>query len=477
MKILVVEDDPNLREAIVDSLMLKGHQVLDVCNGIEAVKVITKASLDLVLSDINMPEMDGLQLLAHVKKHQPWLPMVLMTAYGDVGQAVKAMQLGANDYLMKPFEVQELLTIINKYQTTAVIVEDNAPIAESAESKRLFKVAEKVAVTDSTVLISGESGTGKEVLARYIHQNSQRSGQPFIAINCAAIPENMLEAMLFGYEKGAFTGAYAATPGKFEQANGGTLLLDEITEMDISLQAKLLRVLQEQQVERLGGKKTIDLDVRIIATTNRELADYVADGHFREDLYYRLSVFPLNWLPLRERTDDIKPLMQLLLQKHAGKMKKSVPLLTVEAQRKLLSHPWPGNVRELDNTVQRALILQQGNQITAEDLVLTPVPKNRRFNIQNAPENVLLGSSSDSVLGDALNTDLGSSSNSSLSSALGSALGSDLKQREIELIVQALNEEPSRKEAAERLGISPRTLRYKVAKLREEGIDIEAQLA
>lgn len=457
MKILVVEDDPNLREAIVDSLILKGHQVQDVCNGVDAVKVLAQSSLDIVLSDINMPEMDGLQLLAHVKKHQPWLPMILMTAYGDVGQAVKAMQLGANDYLMKPFEVQELLAIINKYQTTAVQVEDDAPIAESAESKRLFQVAKKVSVTDSTVLISGESGTGKEVLARYIHQNSQRSGQPFVAINCAAIPENMLEAMLFGYEKGAFTGAYTATPGKFEQANGGTLLLDEITEMDISLQAKLLRVLQEQQVERLGGKKPIDLDVRIIATTNRELADYVAEGHFREDLYYRLSVFPLNWLPLRERQADINPLTQLLLQKHAGKMKKPVPQLNSEAQRKLLSHPWPGNVRELDNTVQRALILQQGAQITAEDLVLTPVPKNRRFEMQEVPENTALELSA----GDDL----------------GSALGSDLKQREIELIVQALNEEPSRKEAAERLGISPRTLRYKVAKLREEGIDIEAQLA
>jgi two-component system response regulator FlrC len=460
MKILVVEDDPNLREAIVDSLMLKGHKVHDVSNGVEAIKVIAQSSLDIVLTDINMPQMDGLQLLAHVKKNQPWLPIILMTAYGDVGQAVKAMQIGANDYLMKPFEVQELLGVMNKYQPTSVVVEDDKPIAESTVSKNLFKIAEKVAATDSTVLISGESGTGKEVLARYIHQHSQRIGQPFIAINCAAIPENMLEAMLFGYEKGAFTGAYVATPGKFEQANGGTLLLDEITEMDISLQAKLLRVLQEQQVERLGGKKVIDLDVRIIATTNRDLADYVADGHFREDLYYRLSVFPLNWMPLRERIDDIKPLTQLLLQKHSGKMKKPVPSLTAEAEKKLLSHPWPGNVRELDNTVQRALILQHGTQITADDLVLTPVPRNRRFNALEVTENIMVDAAS----------------RGELESSLGSALGSDLKQREIELIVQALNEEPSRKEAAERLGISPRTLRYKVAKLREEGVDIEAQL-
>jgi two-component system response regulator FlrC len=210
----------------------------------------------------------------------------------------------------------------------------------------------------------------------------------------------------------------------------------------------------------LGGKKVIDLDVRIIATTNRELIDYVADGHFREDLYYRLSVFPLHWMPLRERIEDIKPLTQLLLQKHAGKMKKPIPSLNSEAEKKLLSHPWPGNVRELDNTVQRALILQQGIQITAEDLVLSPVPKNRRFDVEKVSENLMVDQSVDG----------------GLDSNLGSALGSDLKQREIELIVQALNEEPSRKEAAERLGISPRTLRYKVAKLREEGVDIEAQL-
>lgn len=453
MKILVVEDDPNLREAIVDSLMLKGHQVQECANGADAVKVITQSALDVVLTDINMPEMDGLQLLTYVKKNQPWLPIVLMTAYGDVGQAVKAMQIGANDYLMKPFEVQELLTVLNKYQPNTNPVVDDVPIAESDESKRLFQIAKKVAATDSTVLISGESGTGKEVLARYLHQNSQRSGQPFIAINCAAIPENMLEAMLFGYEKGAFTGAYAATPGKFEQANGGTLLLDEITEMDISLQAKLLRVLQEQQVERLGGKKVIDLDVRIIATTNRELAEYVAEGNFREDLYYRLSVFPLNWMPLRERLADIEPLTQLLLNKHASKMKKPVPKLNAEALKKLLAHPWPGNVRELDNTVQRALILQQGNEVTADDLVLTPVPKNRHFEVQQLVETPTVDIPSEN------------------------ALGSDLKQREIELIIQALNEEPSRKEAAERLGISPRTLRYKLAKLREEGVDIDAQLA
>ena len=449
MRILVVEDDPRLREAIVDTLMLKGHEVSEAPNGIEAMAVLTHQDIDLVLSDINMPGMDGLELLDKVKQAHPWLPMVLMTAYGDVGQAVKAMQRGANDYLMKPFELAELDALLKPFNNDGELLDDSEPVCEALASQQLFQMAQRVAQTDSTVLISGESGTGKEVLARYIHQNSDRKKQPFIAINCAAIPENMLEAMLFGYEKGAFTGAYAASPGKFEQADGGTLLLDEITEMDLGLQAKLLRVLQERQVERLGGKKTIDLDVRIIATTNRELADYVAEGNFREDLYYRLSVFPLQWLPFRDRQDDILPLAKRLLAHHAQKMKRPVPQLLADAEQKLLSHPWPGNVRELDNTMQRALIMQVGPQLFANDFILTPVPKNRQLNTVVTPEAAVVDDGE---------------------------LGNDLKNREVELIVRALKEEPSRKEAADRLGISPRTLRYKMARLREDGVDVEAML-
>ncbi|WP_430459802.1 sigma-54-dependent transcriptional regulator [Thalassolituus sp. LLYu03] len=452
MKLLVVEDDPKLREAMVDTLMLKGHEVSEAGNGIDALAIVRSRNLDLVLSDINMPGMDGLELLQTVKAEHPWLPVVLMTAYGDVGQAVKAMQRGANDYLMKPFELAELEAILRTFSSSPVEQNDTDPVAESVVSQQLFQLAQRVAQTDSTVLISGESGTGKEVLARYIHQQSSRRHQPFIAINCAAIPENMLEAMLFGYEKGAFTGAYNAMPGKFEQADGGTLLLDEITEMDLGLQAKLLRVLQERQVERLGGKKVLDLDVRIIATTNRELADYVAEGKFREDLYYRLSVFPLQWLPLRDRRDDILPLARRLLAHHAAKMKRPAPALLPEAEQKLIAHSWPGNVRELDNTMQRALIIQTGPQIFAADLILTPVPKNRQHTPAPVME-MMLADDNDGVL------------------------GSDLRQREVELIVKALKEEPSRKEAADRLGISPRTLRYKMAKLREDGIDVEGMLA
>ena len=454
MKILVVEDDPRLREAIVDTLMLKRYDVTEAKNGKEAVVLLQEMQPDLVLTDINMPEMTGLELLAYIKQEHPWLPVLLMTAYGDVSQAVQAMQQGADDYLMKPFELRELDALLQPYtQGGDEASDDSEPVCEAAVSQQLFQLAKRVAQTDSTVLISGESGTGKEVLARYIHQNSQRKKAPFIAINCAAIPENMLEAMLFGYEKGAFTGAYQSMPGKFEQADGGTLLLDEITEMDPALQAKLLRVLQERQVERLGGKKTIDLNVRIVATTNRELADYVAEGNFREDLYYRLTVFPLKWLPLRERRDDILPLARRLLAHHAGKMKRPVPRMSSDAEQRLLTHSWPGNVRELDNTIQRSLILQAGNLISAHDFTLTPVPKTVRFLTPSQELPVAESKDPDGVL------------------------GNDLKHREAELIAKALREEPSRKDAAERLGISPRTLRYKVAKLREEGVDVEALVA
>ena len=448
MNILLVEDDMQLREVIADTLMMKGHEVTEAGNGVEALVAVQKQTPDLVLSDINMPDMDGLQLLEHLKVNHPWLPIILMTAYGDVGQAVKAMQQGANDYLMKPFEIEELDKILKPFTEHSVTTEsDEEPIAESTAARQIFQLAERVAMTDSTVLISGESGTGKEVLARYIHQHSLRKHEPFVAINCAAIPENMLEAILFGYEKGAFTGAYNAMPGKFEQANGGTILLDEISEMEIGLQAKLLRVLQERQVERLGGKKTIDLDVRVVATTNRELGDYVADGHFREDLYYRLSVFPLNWLPLRNRSADILPLAKRILNHHAQKMKRPTPAMSDDAQKKLISHPWPGNVRELDNTMQRALIVQSNPLLTANDFILTPIPKNR-----NIAATVV-----ETTIDDG-------------------ELGNDLKNREVELIVRALKEEPSRKEAADRLGISPRTLRYKMARLRDEGIDVESML-
>jgi two-component system response regulator FlrC len=334
---------------------------------------------------------------------------------------------------------------------------DDQPVAVEPSSLQLLQLAKRVAETDSTVLICGESGTGKEVLARYVHQQSKRSQQPFVAINCAAIPENMLEGMLFGHEKGAFTGAYNSAPGKFEQANGGTLLLDEISEMDIGLQAKILRVIQEREVERLGGRKTIDLDVRIIATTNRQLEEEVKAGRFREDLYYRLSVFPLQWLPLRERSKDIVPLAQKLLKMHTTKMGRTPVDLDHTAVHALASHNWPGNVRELDNVMQRALIMQPGTVISDFHLRLDPF-NNQPINIGLAPSlNVTESSDSHSVNHNVLED--------------------DLQRREFEIIVDTLKSEGgSRKNTAEKLGISPRTLRYKLAKMRDIGISLEGEL-
>ena len=351
-------------------------------------------------------------------------------------------------------------------------------MAEDPVSQRMFQLARKVAAGDSTVMISGESGTGKEVLARYIHQHSPRANAPFIAINCAAIPENMLEAILFGHEKGAFTGAHASSPGKFEQANGGTILLDEISEMDPGLQSKLLRVLQEREVERVGGRKTIQLDVRVLATTNRDLAEYVREGQFREDLYYRLSVFPMQWQPLRERPRDIMPLARHLLKQHCRKMKLNGISFGRDAEQALSAHPWPGNVRELDNAIQRALVLLQGQTIVADDLCLdmgitglaprNPAPEAVRpvlASVQSSPvEGAAADAESAAMLADA-EADSGS-------------LGQEIKQREFRIIIDALRRERGRRNrAAEQLGISPRTLRYKLAQMRDYGIDLESELA
>jgi two-component system response regulator FlrC len=330
-------------------------------------------------------------------------------------------------------------------------------------------LARRVAASDCTVLIVGESGTGKEVLARFIHRCSPRNREPFVAVNCAAIPENMLEAMLFGYERGAFTGAHAAHPGKFEQAQGGTLLLDEITEMPLGLQAKLLRVLQEREVERLGGRTPISLDVRVLATTNRRLREEVAAGRFREDLYYRLNVFPLAIAPLRSRRDDVLPLAMQLLSARC-RPGEQIPALSAEAAHLLLTYQWPGNVRELDNLLQRALILVNGPVIRQEHI---------QFEIAN---DALTTPTEAAVLtvpvlhgGAAHLAAAGARQTGAVAAANNSSLASSLDQTERDLILDALRSgQGSRREAAERLGISQRTLRYKLARLREAGIDVPA---
>ena len=339
---------------------------------------------------------------------------------------------------------------------------DPQPVASAASSQRLLELARRVAATDCTVLIVGESGTGKEVLARFVHRFSTRSGGPFVAVNCAAIPENMLEAILFGYERGAFTGAHTTHPGKFEQAQGGTLLLDEITEMPLSLQAKLLRVLQEREVERLGGRTPIALEMRVLATTNRRLREEVAAGRFREDLYYRLNVFPLALLPLRQRRDDILPLAMTLLglRSRAG---EPIPALGAEAAQRLLTYAWPGNVRELDNLLQRALILVNGPVITAEHIQFEPAPDA----MPGAPAPVLVPTAAAAEPRTDECTGAGDDARRSLASSL--------VQVERNVLLDALRSGSStRREIAERLGISPRTLRYKLARLRAAGIEVPA---
>lgn len=456
IKVLLVEDDRALREALADTLLLAGHDYTAVGSAEEALEAVGAEVFNLVLSDVNMPGMDGHQLLGLLRTRQPQLPVLLMTAHGAVERAVDAMRQGAADYLVKPFEPKALLDLVARHALGNLgATESEGPVAFEPASAQLLELAARVARSDSTVLISGESGTGKEVLARYIHQHSHRASQPFIAINCAAIPDNMLEATLFGHEKGSFTGAIAAQAGKFEQADGGTILLDEISEMPLGLQAKLLRVLQEREVERVGARKPITLDIRVVATTNRDLAAEVAAGRFREDLYYRLSVFPLAWRPLRERTADILPLAERLLAKHVNKMKHAAAKLSPEAQTCLIGYPWPGNVRELDNAIQRALILQQGGLIQPQDFCLAG-------SVACAPLPPLVSTPVRAV---------------EVEAESAGALGDDLRRREFQMIIDTLRSERGRrKEAAERLGISPRTLRYKLAQMRDAGMDVEAYL-
>ncbi len=476
IKILVVEDDPNLREALVDTLQLSEFDVLEADCAEAALELLKNhTDMAMVVSDVNMGEMSGHDLLCFIKTHYAHIPVLLITAFASISESVKAMREGAVDYLVKPFDPNVLVESVNKYVGSSA-GDSQDLVAESPASQHLLQLAGRVAQSDSTVLLLGESGTGKEVLARYIHNHSPRADKPFVAINCAAIPENMLEAMLFGHEKGAYTGAYSSAPGKFEQANGGTLLLDEISEMDLGLQAKLLRVLQEREVERLGGRKSIQLDVRVVATSNRDMRLTVEEGKFREDLYFRLSVLPLEWAPLRDRVEDILPLAVKLLEKHAAKQYRVGVRLGDDAKRALQQYAWPGNVRELDNVMQRALILQPGILIRADDLGL------HVYNTFSAkppllPEDKVADEGQAFSSARPLPTAQFQEQDVHVTDEKDESalLGNDLRQREYEIIVDTLRQERgSKKNTAERLGISPRTLRYKMAKLRDDGYAIDA---
>jgi two-component system response regulator FlrC len=440
--ILIVEDDAGLREALLDTLLLGNYNVVEADCAEQALLMLSSHAVDLVVSDIQMGDMSGLTLLKNIKAKYPNMPVLLMTAYATIDDAVQAMRDGATDYLSKPFAPEVLLNLVGRYAPAQKII-SRTPIVADPSSLKLLELSRKVAKSDATVMVMGPSGSGKEVLSRYIHDQSPRNDAPFVAINCAAIPENMLEATLFGYEKGAFTGAIQACPGKFEQAQDGTLLLDEITEMDLALQAKLLRVLQEREVERLGGRKTVKLNVRVIATSNRDLRKAVDAGEFREDLYYRLNVFPIEWRPLCERPGDIVPLAEHLVQRHASSQGLGTIRLSAAARNKLSQYAWPGNVRELENVVQRALILCENKEIDATDLMIDED--------MSAPLEALQEHVEDSKL------------------------GSELRYQEHQIILDTLVScNGKRKDVAEKLGISPRTLRYKLARMREDGIEVPA---
>ena len=541
-RILVVDDDSQLREAIVDTLMLTGYDCLEASSGEDALYQLSKRSVDMVIADIQMDGMDGHTLLRNIRDKYPQLPVLLMTAYANIDGAVRAMREGAIDYLAKPFAPEVLLNQVSRYVPVRKVTK-REPIWADPSTGELLQLAAKVAASDATVMITGPSGSGKEVLSRYVHDQSPRAAGPFVAINCAAIPDTMLESTLFGYEKGAFTGAVQACPGKFEQAQGGTILLDEITEMDLNLQAKLLRVLQEKEVERLGGRKMIDLDVRVIATSNRDLKQAVAEHKFREDLYYRLNVFPLRWKPLKDRILDVAPLARYFLQRHATENSKAIPELTAQALTALNAYSWPGNVRELENVMQRALILCDGVSVKPENLILddfegafgtsttitgispnlyqeqvpepayqpqVPPPVQPQVPPQVPPQFAPQVPNASSSMAPNLPPQMsvppqvppqmpsqpasaftatatagrgvtGHSAAESVASTMDmvrrqkipTSLGGELKQQEYQIILDALIDcRGNRQAVAEKLGISPRTLRYKIAKMREEGMII-----
>jgi DNA-binding NtrC family response regulator len=389
--ILVVDDEPDMRDALTAALRREGLCVSTAANGVEALEKVQGQPFDLIITDVRMPRMGGLALLQELKRTSAAIPVIMMTGYGRIEDAVEAMKAGAFDYLLKPFSLEDLKTVVIKAlaprnglarPTLEVARHEEQEYLEAGENierpivtqeprmLQVVELAKEAASSKATVLIQGESGTGKEVLARYIHANSPRSTQPFVAVNCAAIPEGLLESELFGHEKGAFTGAVTKQVGKFEWAHRGTILLDEISEMPLPLQAKLLRVLQEHEIERVGGRKPVPVDIRVIATTNRRLKDHMAAGKFREDLYYRLNVIPLNIPPLRERKGDIPLLIEHFIRKHSRGSNKPLPRMSQDTIQHFLQYDWPGNIRELENMVERWLVLHQGGFLTTSHLFL-----------------------------------------------------------------------------------------------------------
>jgi DNA-binding NtrC family response regulator len=442
-ELLVVDDEPQMLIAINETLRRRGYSITAAGSGIEALRRLKEKYFQLVITDMRMPEVSGLDLLRKVRNVAPQTPVILLTAYGTVQNAVEAMREGAYDYLLKPFSSESLESVVRRALDSAPRKYEKAShtiITQDPRFSRTLEMASQAAVSNATVLIEAESGTGKELLARMIHLKSPRSSNSFVAVNCAALPESLLESELFGFEKGAFTGATASKQGKFELANHGTLLLDEIGEMAPILQAKLLRVLQEREVDRIGGKDPVEIDVRVIATTNRDLRSLVRNGNFREDLYYRLNVVRLVIPPLRERREDVPLLADFFCRRYGIDPERTDIRVSNEALEKLSHYGWPGNVRELENMIQRAVTLCGGSVIHSEDLLLSESPLPRA------------ASSPEPRQGEA-----------GFSASVGYSAGVTMREMERQLICRTLEGTGgNRTRAAKCLGISLRTLRNKL---------------
>ena len=439
MKILIVEDDPAVCNALSEALRLADYECESVDSGDDAIARVLQGGIGLVLTDVNLRGKDGFAVLAELTARADMPPVVMMTAYGSIDRAVRAMKGGALDYLPKPFRTHELLQCIARHLRPP---RSDDPVAVDLRSQAVLLQARRIASADANVMISGESGTGKEVYAQFIHKHSRRAGKPFVALNCAALPANLIESILFGHDKHAFTGAGQSREGKFSQANGGTLLLDEITEIPVELQAKLLRALQEGEIDPVGAKTPVPVNVRVVATSNRRIEEAIADGVLREDLYYRLNVLPLHLPPLRERPGDILPLARAILARHSQQQHRSVQL-SAAAEASLLAHQWPGNVRELDNVLLRTMVLYGGEVMQAPDL------------------GIPLGSHVDA-----------SAQQRRMESAAkkleGNSLDVERQRLEEEVIRKTLREHGGHKgNTAKALGIADRTLRHRLQQLRE----------
>ncbi len=378
-QVLVADDEANLRRILVAQLQADGHDVQDVSDGAAAIDALKEHHVDVLITDLRMPETDGMEVLRYCQEHHPDLPVILITAYATVDIAVEAMRHGAFDFISKPFDLSEIRSVVAKALRTSDLRGRDVHlgalgtgrykiIGNDAAMTDIYAIIEKVADTTATVLITGESGTGKELIARALHENSSRKSNAFIRVNCGAIPRDLMEAELFGYERGAFTGAVTSKPGRFELAHNGTLFLDEIGEIPVEMQVKLLRAIQEGEIDRVGGIKPIAVDVRLVAASNRDLRKEIAAGRFREDLFYRLNVVPIHLPPLRERRSDIPLLVEHFLGVHATRFKKPAARLSDEAHDALLEYAWPGNIRELENVIERCVLLADENTIRQRDL-------------------------------------------------------------------------------------------------------------